>query len=131
MPLTAHFWGWDAPVLEKAVAELLRGWKGGALELSNMVIVVPTGEAVRRLREALAMAVAKKDGAVIAPHVWHPENALGWDVRDDAVASPLTERLAWTRVLMEAKLDRLSALFPNKPEEISSAWSSSVAPPTL
>ena len=122
-----HFWNWDAPVLAKAVAELMRGWRGTALDLSDTVVVVPTGEAVRRLRETLALAAADKNGAVIAPHVWHPEQALTSGVRIEGVASSLREKLAWSNVLMEADLKKLVALFPNPPDGKTPSWAASVA----
>ena len=127
MPLTTHFWGWDAPVLEKAVAELTRDWIGGELNLSQVAIIVPTAEAARRLREALAVASLEKNGAVVAPHVWHPEGALGWSLRQRSVASPLQERLAWVRVLLEENLGVLGGLFPQLPDKVSTTWASLVA----
>ena len=54
--IVVHFWGWDAPVLSRAVAELTRGWSGGELDLAHTAIIVPTMEASRRLREALALS---------------------------------------------------------------------------
>ncbi len=122
-----NFWNWDKAVLTRAVAELMHGWSGGQLDLSQSVIIVPTGEAVRRLREALAVAAAEKDGAVIAPFVWHPEQALIQAKQANDIASALTERLAWSRVLMEANLADFAALFPNPPGETSIAWAASVA----
>ncbi len=124
---TIHFWGWDAAVLDRAVAELTRGWNGGELDLTSCAIIVPTMEASRRLREALAMEASSRNGAVVAPHVWHPESALGWNRPEQGIASALQERLAWSQVLMQARLDKLSALFPQPPKEISQAWASSVA----
>ncbi len=125
--ITTRFWGWEAPVLSKAVAELTRGWGGGELNLEQTAIVVPTMEASRRLREALALEVASRDGAVVAPHVWHPESAMGWNRQKQGIASALQERLAWSRVLMLAELGLFHALFPQPPEEPSRAWASSVA----
>ncbi len=122
-----HFWNWDEPVLLKAVKELTRGWSGGALDLAKTVIIVPTGEAVRRLREALALHVSEKNGAVFAPYVWHPELAVTQNVRMEGIASTLCEKLAWSRALMDADLATLTALFPNPPEEKSPIWAASVA----
>lgn len=122
-----HFWGWDEPVLTKAVAELTRGWSGGELNLTRTAVVVPTMEASRRLREALALDVSRRAGAVVAPHVWHPERAVEWNLPGQGVASALQERLAWSRVLMQTKLDQLHALFPQPPEDLSLSWASSVA----
>jgi len=122
-----HFWGWETPVLSRAVAELTGGWSGGELDLTRTAVIVPTMEATRRLREALALKASTRNGAVVAPHVWHPEMAMGWNMPGQGVASTLQERLAWSSVLLKAKLDKLPALFPQPPEELSASWASSVA----
>ena len=71
------FWGWDAPVLEKAVAFLCEGWdQSRALDLSDTLILVPNGEAGRRLREALAQKTNQARTAAIVPNLWLPEQAL-------------------------------------------------------
>ena len=51
-----HFWGWDAPVLDKALAFLSaqRPVSTGAPDLADTLLIVPTAEAGRRLREGLA-----------------------------------------------------------------------------
>jgi hypothetical protein len=62
------FWGWERPVLESAVG-FLTGDEGMP-ELEGTVVVVPTAEAARRLRRALAecgeraACVAAEHGAV-------------------------------------------------------------------
>ncbi|HEY1048913.1 MAG TPA: hypothetical protein VGE39_04135, partial [Prosthecobacter sp.] len=76
-PVQRLFWGWDAPVLEKAVAFLCQGWDHQhALDLSDTLILVPNGEAGRRLREALAQETNRVDTAAVVPHLWLPEQAL-------------------------------------------------------
>ncbi len=110
-----HFWNWDAPVLPKVVEELTRGWKGGELDLSRTIVLVPTAEVVRRLREALAVAVAGKEGAVVAPFVWHPESALMHEVDHAALLTPLQEQLLWRAVLEKIRRKDYEALFPAEP----------------
>lgn len=125
--IKTHFWSWDAPVLDKAVAELARGWNAGELDLTRFAVIVPTAEAVRRLREALARAADAKNGAVTAPHVWHPETALlsGWT--GAVIASGLEERAAWMRVLMAIDAADYPGLFPIPPVDKGVTWASSVA----
>jgi hypothetical protein len=46
--LQTLFWGWDAPVVEKAVEHLMAGWdEKAALDLSETFILVPNAEAAR------------------------------------------------------------------------------------
>jgi len=121
-----HFWNWDAPVLPKVVEELTRGWKGGELDLSRTIVLVPTSEAVRRLREALAVAVAEKDGAVVAPYVWHPESALMHGVDHGVLLTPLQEQLLWRAVLEEIRRADYAALFPTEPAAGKETWAAGV-----
>jgi len=125
--LKTHFWGWDGPVLQKAVAELTRGWSGGELDLSSLLIIVPTMEVSRRLREALAIEADTRDSAVTAPRVWHPEQALlaGWD--GDEIASRLEERVAWMQVLEGLHVEEYPALFPIVPVSTGASWAAAIA----
>ena len=76
-PIQRLFWGWDTPVLDQAVAFLCRDWDSArALDLSSTLLLVPNGEAGRRLREALAQATNQTGTAAIVPHLWLPEQAL-------------------------------------------------------
>ncbi|CAN5912350.1 PD-(D/E)XK nuclease family protein [soil metagenome] len=122
-----HFWDWNEPVLRKAVAELMDGWSGGELDLSDKVVLVPTAETGKRLREALALAVAEKDGAVTAPYVWHPETALWWGIEESRKATPLQEKLAWMKVLQGITAADYTSLFPAMPDPVDAAWVRSTA----
>lgn len=122
-----HFWDWNAPVLDQAVAELMGGWSGGELDLSDRILLVPTAETGKRLREALAIAVAVKEGAVTAPYVWHPETALWWGIEDSSKATPLQEKLAWMKVLQGITGADYVSLFPAMPDPVDAAWVRSTA----
>ena len=127
---TLHFWPWDRPVLTHAVEELTRPWTAsGALDLTDTIIICPTEEAVRRLRQSLAEAAAERDSAVMAPHVWHPASALAPSspLLAQTIAPPLQERIAWTHALKAAPLEEMRALFPALPETQDLAWASAVA----
>lgn len=114
------FWGWERPVLESAVG-FLTGDEGMP-KLEGTVVVVPTAEAGRRLRRALAEWANDRGGAVSVPHVWPPNMALS-PVHDRArAASDLEARLTWVRVLKEGPPQAFRALLPNLPETISWKW---------
>jgi ATP-dependent helicase/nuclease subunit B len=125
--IATRFWGWDAPVLSKAVAELTRDWGSSQLDLSRVALVVPTGEAVRRLREALARAAEAKNGAVMAPHVWHPEAALLFGTERSTLATPTQEKLVWTSILTAIEMAKFPNLFPIPPAASREAWAAGVA----
>lgn len=117
-------WSWNAPVLEKAVAHLMQGWRPGlgALDLSDRLVVVPTMEAGRRLKEALARAADEHGSGAVVPWVWTPETVLSPPLREGAVASRLQCRMAWQKVLQNVPLSALESLFPRPPEEVGWTW---------
>lgn len=118
-----EFWGWEAPVLEQAVAWLSADWNGtAALDLSETLILVPTAEAGRRLREGLARHADAQGGGVMAPWVWHPEQALLPEEQRRDVASMQEGQMAWMRVLREVKVADYPALFPTMPETAGWSW---------
>ena len=122
-----HFWDWSLPVLLQAVGHLMKGWQGTLLDLTDTVILVPTTESARRLREALAVTTAEKGGAVMAPHVWSPEAVLGWQIEPGEIATRLQEQLVWTAVLEGIKPGDHPALFPSSPATEAKVWASGVA----
>jgi ATP-dependent helicase/nuclease subunit B len=127
-PIQRLFWGWDAPVLAQAVALLCQGWDSTrALDLSSSLILVPNGEAGRRLREALAQTTNETGTAAIVPHLWLPEQALLPQVRRFEAATPLQAQMAWQRALECVPLDDLTALFPKPPTERGWGWQAETA----
>ena len=122
------FWGWEAPVLDQAVALLCRDWDSArALDLSNTLLLVPNGEAGRRLREALAVTTNQTGTAAIVPHLWLPEQALLPQTRRFEAATPVQAQMAWQRALECVPLDSLTALFPKPPTSSGWGWQAETA----
>ncbi|HYF34642.1 MAG TPA: PD-(D/E)XK nuclease family protein, partial [Prosthecobacter sp.] len=125
-PLHRLFWGWDVPVLDRAVAWLTQDWQpaSGAVDLSDTLIIVPTAEAARRLKEALAKETAKQDQGVSIPWVWTPEQALlpSQPRLATAPASKLQALIAWQQALRNAPLPTLRDLFPTLPDDRGWTW---------
>lgn len=122
------FWGWEAPVLDQAVALLCRGWDSArALDLSSTLLLVPNGEAGRRLREALAVTTNQTGTAAIVPHLWLPEQALLPQTRRFEAATPVQAQMAWQRALECVPLDSLTALFPKPPTSSGWGWQAETA----
>ena len=97
------FLGWQRPLLGAVVDWL---WERRE-EMPGMTVVVPTAQAGRRLREALA-----EKGACLAPRVVTP----GWFLRSDHAAPAAAEVLAWVEVLEEVSdWSRFSTVFPVAP----------------
>ena len=109
-------------MLPQAVRFLAGDWAGGEpLDLSRLLVVVPTKQAGRRLREALAAFAAGREQAVFPPRVLTPDRLLLEGV-SEKVASPLESLLAWAEILAGLDLGGFREVFPVDPPERSFAW---------
>ena len=125
MPVRRHFLPWDKPLLPQVVEFLTHGWAGGGpLDLSSFAIVLPTRQAGRRLREALAAHAAGRSQAVFPPRILTPE-ALVAPVPGSA--SRLESLLAWARTLQAADFAACREVFPTDPPAHGLAWGLRVA----
>lgn len=108
-----HFLPWDRPLLPQAAAWLAGDWAGdGPLDLSRVLIVVPTRQSGRRLREALAAHAAERGQAVFAPRVVTPETLVA-DLAGPDTASRPESLLAWAEVLRSAVASGAREVFPS------------------
>ncbi|MEO8616657.1 MAG: PD-(D/E)XK nuclease family protein [Luteolibacter sp.] len=111
------FLGWDEPFLMRAIAWLLERRD----ELPHLLVVVPTAQSGRRLREALAECT----GALLAPKVVTPGSFLKSE--DAEVAPEWVDHVAWVEVLEGvADWTEYAALFPEKPGD-GTDWASGLA----
>jgi ATP-dependent helicase/nuclease subunit B len=110
-------------LLPQAVAFLAQDWSGKApLDLARWLVVVPTRQAGRRLREALAEYAAVRGQAVFPPRVVTPE-LLVTQSAAAGVATRLESLVAWTEALRKANLDDFRSVFPIDPPTRDFAWS--------
>ncbi|RYD64836.1 MAG: hypothetical protein EOP83_08795, partial [Verrucomicrobiaceae bacterium] len=112
------FLGWHRPFLGLLTEWLLARRE----ELPGMLVVVPTAQAGRLLREALAEAA----GGLIAPRVVTPEHFFR-PASQEGIASRLESRFAWIDALRGMAAGSTPALFPVEPVDRSFAWASGVA----
>lgn len=116
------FLPWDRPLLTQAVEFLAAEWRGGApLDLSPVLVVVPTAQSGRRLREALAAHAARKNQAAFAPRVVTPEALVALNLGPD-VAGRADALLAWAEVFRAIPLDAFRAVFPIDPPARNFDW---------
>jgi len=105
---------------------MLVGWLGERREeLAEMLVVVPTGQCGRRLREALAEEL----GGVLSPRVVTPGALLRDAAESGNPAADWLEVLAWREVLLGARdWDDFAELIP-APEEAGerAVWASGLA----
>lgn len=108
--------------MPQVVAWLAQGWEGDApLDLSRSLVVVPTRQSGRRLREALAVYAATKNQAVFPPRVLTPETLLSFSLGDH-VASRAAALLAWIDVFRTIDLAAFRDVFPLDPPARNFAW---------
>ncbi|HWZ94537.1 MAG TPA: PD-(D/E)XK nuclease family protein [Opitutaceae bacterium] len=123
-PLTArrHFISWDRPLLPQAVAFLAGGWEGdGPLDLSALLVIVPTQQSGRRLREALAGHAAARGQAAFPPRIFEPKLLVAQGLGPD-VASRLESLLAWVEVFRSLELEAFRDVFPVDPPARNFSW---------
>jgi len=118
-----HFLSWNRPLLPQAAAFLAGNWAGtGPLDLSRTLVVVPTRQAGRRLRAALAELAQGQRQAVFPPQVDTPDKLL-LSGSGDPTASAVEVLLAWSEVFRELDLAAFREVFPLDPPLRDFAWS--------
>lgn len=132
-----RFTGWNRPVLHQVVNHLMAAAsKSGEaiLDLSSVLIIVPTRHAGRRLRETLALEAAQVDSAVFPPLVVTQDfftDAERIPAEGEATKNPVatreTTRLVWAALLLEIDLNRFRHVFPIDPIERGLTWAMKTA----
>lgn len=128
--ITRHFLGWEKPIVTKAVDLLCADWHSDLLDLQNKLIIVPTRNAARRLREALAEAAAKRNSAVLPGPVFPPEFLIRPEPAiAHTVASAIESLAVWTKLLLDIEIHNYPALFPYNSEQFTQnpTWAFSTA----
>ena len=118
-----HFLDWSAPVTDRVRDWLLPTLPPGTVDLSDTCVIVPTRQAGRRLREALALHCAESGRALLPPLVQEPLTFAGADRTDgEHVAGPLLTMTLWSRILRELDPDQFTGLFPAPPPANDLTW---------
>lgn len=112
MSVERHFLGWDAPVTAKVRDFLLPPRLSGPVDLGRDLIVVPTAQAGRRLRETLALHCAEQNTALLSPRVVEPIFFLRAGEKSANVANQTEVAATWADVLMKVDISQYPGLFP-------------------
>ncbi|MEM7603546.1 MAG: hypothetical protein AAF357_19300, partial [Verrucomicrobiota bacterium] len=128
--ITHHFTGWDRPILA-TVANFLMSTAANdrLIDLSSLLIVVPTRHAGRRLREALALEASAQSAAVFPPLVVTEEFFVSPDriPNGDPIADREATRLIWAALLLDLDLREFRCVFPVDPIERDLTWAMKTA----
>ena len=130
--LTRIFLDWDRPLLEQA-AEWLMAQTGESdlLDLGELLAVVPTRNAARRLREMLANLAAERGTAVIPPLCGPPTLLANPEVGAAKIGRPLASAaevlLSWISVLRSIEVEGFAHVFPIKPGIRDFSWAQGMA----
>lgn len=112
MEVKRYFLGWDAPVTDKVCDFLLSEHADGVTDLHELLIVAPTRQAGRRLREALAVRSAEHGIALRPPRIVTPAFFVGREDESEAVANPVEVVAVWAELLKGIDPERYPGLFP-------------------
>ena len=114
MPTQRHFLGWDRPVAETVRDYLIPETVTESIDLGETLIIVPTRQAGRRLREMLAAHCAASDAAMLSAHVIVPTSLFRPPERADyRETSGLLTQAVWAEILQNADPTDFPALFPS------------------
>jgi ATP-dependent helicase/nuclease subunit B len=112
MTITRHFLGWDAPVVRKVRDFLIPVPPEGPVDLRNTLVLVPTQQAGRRLREALTVYCAVHNTYLLAPLLRTPFQLLQPD-GDDTTANSMEAAAVWAGLLRTIDATEYPGLFPS------------------
>ena len=114
MPTQRHFLGWDRPVTEAVRDYLIPEAITESVDLGETLVIVPTRQAGRRLRETLAAHCAASDAAMLSARVIVPSSLFRPAERADyRETSGLLTQAIWAELLQNAAPNDFPILFPS------------------
>jgi ATP-dependent helicase/nuclease subunit B len=113
MLLKRYFLGWDAPLSTKVCEYLLPGELSGTVDLGNELVVVPTQQAGRRLRESMALYCEQQNTALLSVRVETSDFFLHSRKELAGEASFIEAAAVWSDVLLKADIAEYPGLFPS------------------
>ena len=124
MRVARAFLGWDTPVAEAVRKYLLPDRVAAPPDLADTLILVPTRQAGRRLRESLARHCAESGTGVLSPQIQTPPALLRPARGSSAVeASPTLSLMALAHTLRAIEPADFGGLFPTGVARQDTAWS--------
>ncbi|MEW6429444.1 MAG: PD-(D/E)XK nuclease family protein [Thermodesulfobacteriota bacterium] len=116
------FLGWRRPLPESVCRFLLDGLDGPLLDLSPLLVIVPTRGAGRRLREALVRAAAGRGAGLLPPAIETPAYLIDPGRHGIDCLCAAAELAHWAAVARKLPTPSYPALFPSQPEAKNFGW---------
>lgn len=123
MSVERHFLGWNAPVTTKVREFLLPERISTPVDLENTLIVVPTTQAGRRLREAIAIYCSDHKSALLSARTVTP----AWFIRGASTGknketSAALAKALWAEVLLQIEPSEYSSFLPAQGMNRDYSW---------
>ncbi|TFH35400.1 MAG: hypothetical protein E4G93_03830, partial [Dehalococcoidia bacterium] len=127
MTVSRHFLGWDEPVVTKVRRFLVGDDTPAPDALAGLLLLVPTQQSGRRLRQSLALHAAGHGVQLghLRPRL--PIDLVRPLASDVHVASPMECLALWTRVLLDVDYSQLLSLFPTGDGDRGFSWALATA----
>ncbi len=106
------FLGWNDHALDMVAVHLYKKYKKENLDMTGKLVVVPTSQAITKLKEALAVLAAADKQAVIGACIVTPAFLFTPRNPEKSVATGTVIFATWMNVLKKCKADVLSPIFP-------------------
>ncbi|MCC5849984.1 MAG: PD-(D/E)XK nuclease family protein [Verrucomicrobia bacterium] len=113
------FLDWSRPLLPSITGRLLPERVQGPLDLGDTLIIAPTKQAARRLREHLAKEVRQRGGTAVLSSRVLPPSFFFQPEADTPVAHPFDWMHAWSETLRDLPMESLPALLPGREGSMS------------
>jgi ATP-dependent helicase/nuclease subunit B len=114
-----HFLDWNKPLAHQVRAFLIPEPPTSAVDLSSSLVLIPTRQAGRHLRENLALYCSHYGTALLPPVVQEPMGLLR---SLDDTAGPLASLSIWINMLQQIQPEDFGALFPHAPPAQDFTW---------
>ena len=115
MPIQQSYLDWNEPLLPAVTQKLLSSHTAKWIDLSQTLVIVPTVQSGRRLRESLALAAADNQRGLLPPEILTPDALLSRQINNMDIANDACVTAAWVSVLEEIVPEKFRALFPSAP----------------
>lgn len=125
MAVTRHFLGWDTPLAHAVAHYLLPVAPEGPVDMEDTLVVAPTHQAARRLRETMARTCDERGSSLLSLRVVTPGVLLRPPGLQSATDSSVLG--AWMRLLQDIQPGDFPGLFPIGAPRRDAAWALATA----